>query len=106
MHAAAYRAVGGDPRQHLRLGQSQMLTDGDGHGGGIDHVRAGGGDGYLIYIPRRGDGTGHAVDAMLSHVGGPNAAAFMLPAQHRFKGQRQTGQQLVVAVQYGKAARL
>ena len=30
----------------------------------------------------------------------------MPAAQHRLKGQRQTGQQLVVAVQHGKAARL
>ena len=83
-----------------------MLTDGDGHGGGIDHVRAGGGDGYLVHIPLCGDGAGDALDAVLGHVGDPDAAALMPAAQHRLEGQRQTGQQLVVAVQHGKAARL
>ena len=81
-----------------------MLADGDGHGGRVDHIRAGGGSRHIIYIPCCGNGAGHALNAVLCHIGDVNGAALILPAQHRLKGQCQFPQQRVVSVENGQTA--
>ena len=81
-----------------------MLADGDGHGGRVDHIGAGGGDRHVIDIPCCGNGTGHALNAVLCHLGDVNGAALIPPAQHRRKGQCQFPQQRVVSVEDGQTA--
>ena len=101
-HTGAGGYIPGHTLHDLLLRQVQILADGGGHGGGVDHVVSRGGDGQPVAAAGGGDGAVQAVDAPADDIRDPDIAAFALAAAECFKGQGQAVEQGVVAAQNGQ----
>ena len=98
-HPGTGRLIGRHAPYDLLMAQAQSLSDRHRHGGRVDHVGSGSGDGQLISIHGSLDFTGDSLHAVIRHVHHPDITPLRLVAADGDKRQFQSSQQRVVAIE-------